>query len=541
MSFLSNLFRREAPVERKREAGSRPTRPGMRQIMTAGDIIGAAKMTRLESSWASMPWTADAYIYNHWLTLVTRSRIGCEDYDHLRKFIALVRDNIVGAHGFRLTPLPLDPGGKIDREAGLAILRAWKEWSKPKNYDFNGRMSRADSERQAVTSAAKDGEAIALIHTGANAGPWGFSIELLDPALLDPRQYFPLQNGNILRHGIEFPAEGGRPVAYHFQEQDDQRFGYTWGMRQTKRILADRIIHWFIPEIVGQKRGLPWTRTGLWRLRMLSGFEDAALTNARVAASKMAFFTDPDGEEVETEDLPMDAEPGSFEDIGNRQVQTVDWQYPNNETESFTRSMLRPISAGLLTSYHSLTGDLTSVSFSSIRQGTLDERSCYTAIQDSMASGYETPIFEPWLEFSLLAGRITLPNGRPLPFEKIAKFRDAIFTGRRWQWIDPVAEANAAQIMIGQKLRSRSEIIRDIGDRDPEEVWDEIEQEDIALEERDIVPLVPPGSTPVLPPEAAGEDAPPPVDPNATPAAQPPPAKKKQRPALLKRKPKRAQ
>ena len=490
-----------AVVPAKREMSGAP-RQALRQIL-GGGIIGAAKQTRLESSWASLPWTADAYVYNHWLTLVTRSRVGCEDYDHLRKFLCLVRDNIVGAKGFRLTPLPLDFNGKIDRDAGRAILRAFKLWSRAINHDFGGKMSRADSERLAVSTAAKDGEVIALIHTGADAGPWCFSIELIDPGLLDPRHYCKLANGNVVRHGIEFPAEGGRPVAYHLQEQDEQRMGYTWSMRQTKRIEASRVVHWFIPEIIGQKRGLPWTRTGLWRLRMLSKFEDNALTNATVAASKMAFFRDPNGEEIETDDLPMDAEPGTFEDIGNRELVNLDWQFPNNETDPFVRVMLRSIATGLLTSYHSLSGDLTSVSFSSIRQGTLDERSCYTAIQNSMAEGFEFPIFEAWLEYSLLAQKITLDNGKPLPFEKLEKYRDAAFTGRRWPWIDPVSEANAAQIMIGQKLRSRSEIIRDIGDRDPEEVWDEIESEDEALKARNIVPLVPPGATPVLAPEAA--------------------------------------
>ena len=272
--------------------------------------------------------------------------------------------------------------------------------------------------------------------------------------------------------------------------------GYMWGMREAKRIPADRVIHWFIPEMISQKRGLPWTRTALWRLRMLSGFEDAALTNARVAASKMGFFRDPNGEEIEPDDLPMDAEPGTFEDIGNREFVQPDWQFPNNETESFVRMALRSISSGLKVSYQNVSGDLTSVSFSALRQGELADHTCYLAIQGSMAETYEFSIFEAWLQYSLLAGKITLPNGRPLPFEKFDKFKDAAFTGKRWPWVDPVAEANAAQTMIAQCIRSRSQIIRDIGDRDPEEVWDEIEAENASLKDRGIVPLVPAGSSP---------------------------------------------
>ena len=122
-----------------------------------------------------------------------------------------------------------------------------------------------------------------------------------------------------------------------------------------------------------------------------------------------------------------------------------------------------------------------------------------------MEDGFCLPIYDAWLEYSLLAQKITLPNGKPLPWEKLEKYLDAAFTGRRWPWIDPSAEANAAQIMIAQRIRSRSEIIRDIGDRDPEEVWDEIEMENAEMEKRGIVPLIPAGSAP----EGAEPAAPP--------------------------------
>ena len=232
---------------------------------------------------------------------------------------------------------------------------------------------------------------------------------------------------------------------------------------------------------------------------MLSGFEDSALTNARVAAANMGFFKGTGEDDIDADELPIDAEPGTFFNIGDREMVPWNPQFPDAQVDPFTRTMLRSIATGLLLSYHSLSGDLTSVSFSSIRQGTLDDRQCFLAIQGSFEDGFCLVLFDKWLEFSLLAQKITLPNGKPLPFEKLEKYKDAAFTGRRWPWIDPAGEANAAQIMIAQRLRSRSEIIRDIGDRDPEEVWDEIETENKEMAARSIVPLTPAGSTPENP------------------------------------------
>lgn len=511
----------EGAPEKKREMSVK----GLRQVF-GQSIIGAAKMTRLEESWAAFPFAAAAYIYQHWQTLVSRSRIGCEDYDHLRRFISLIKDNVPGPNGFRLTSAPLEPDGTVDRVAARAIMKAFKEWSRPDNCDFEGRMSRAEMERLATATAAKDGEAIALIHTGPDAGPWGFSVELKDAMLLNPRQYEKLPNGNYVRHALEFPEGGGRVQAFHFMEQDEQQMGYFVSYRGTKRIPAENVVHWFVPEIVGQKRGLPWTRTALWRLRMLSGGEDAALTNFRISASQMGFFTDTGNDDVPDEDLPMDIDPGTFTNIGQRDFKTFNPQFPDAAIDPFIRTMLRSIATGLLTSYHSLSGDLTSVSFSSIRQGTLDDRQSFLAIQGSQEDQWCLPIFDRWLKYSLLAGKIKLPNGRPLPFEKYQKYTTAAFTGRRWPWIDPSSEANAAQIMIAQRLRTRSEIIRDIGDRDPEEVWEEMEAENKQMSERGIVPLIPAGSAPQL---APGESATVPNDPPEEPTAEttPPAAPKK--------------
>ncbi len=494
----------DTPDTSAQNAPSPGSRKGGALRMTIRSIIKAAETGRLESTWTTSPITADAYISRHRRTLVARSRQGCEDYDHLRKYIALYRDNVVGKSGFILNSTPYDPGDKVDRTAKTAIEWAYRKWSRKANYDLNGRLGRADAERLAAVTQAKDGEAIAVLHYGANAGPWGFAVEMVDPELLDDQYFDRLRNGNVVVHGIEFAYGSARPVAYHFFKSQDERFGYVKS-QERQRVDAERVIHWFLPEIIGQKRGLPQTRTALWRLRMLTGFEDAALTNARVAAAKMGFFK---GGDEDVDDVPMDATPGAFENIGDREL--VEWnpQFPNNETEPFVRVGVRSISAGLGVSYHSLSNDLSSVNFSSIRQGTLDDRGSWEVIQSSMIEGWILPIFEAWLRYSLLAGKIALNSGKPLPAARLDKFLDCEFLGRRWPWIDPSAEATGAEKMISQKLRSRSEVIRDMTQRDPSDVLEEIAREDAEMKALGITPLVPAGAAPEGESKAASETKP---------------------------------
>lgn len=485
-------FFRSAPKKAQRPAPSVQVR----------SIAQAAQTGRLESTWGVTPTTADAQIYQEWTSYVARSRKAAEDYDHFRKFAQLVRDNVAGPSGFALAAQIRDPGGTMDVLASSAIEAAFEQFSRKGNFDASGTLSRSDAERLAISTWATDGEVLAVVKYGAQY-PHGIAFQFIDAVRLDPTHYEKTTSGTMIRHGIEMD-EDNRPLAYYFRDYDERQVGYVShsGIKYI-RVPAANVIHWFLPEKVGQKRGLPPGRTALWRMRMLSGFEDAAVTNARIGAAKMGFFKNPDAPEGEDE-LAMDAEPGVFEDIGNRDF--VDWtpQFPEQTIEPFIKSMVRSVGAGLNVSYHNLANDLTSVNFSSIRQGALDEREVWKGLQTSFCKGVVVPMFEKWLEVALLRQSITI-NAKPLRFERLEKYKAVSFTGRRWPWIDPASEQSANERAVSQGFKSRSEVIRETSNRDPEDVWDEIERENKELEKRGIVPLVPAGSAPPQAPAPAPE------------------------------------
>lgn len=440
-------------------------------------LIQAAGSSRLEQSWTSNPETMDAIINRDLRTIVARSRDQFLNNDHAKSAVRTVRDNVIGSKGVLLKSAPRDNGGKIDEKAADAIEAAWKAQSKKGNWDVTGKFSRVQFERLAINAFACDGEVIALIITGRDAGPTGFALQLMDSMRLDPQHNAVLSDGAFIRHSIEFNAFG-RPVAYHFLEEDPAipLYSSAYYGRSYKRIDADRVIHAFIPELAGQKRGWPMMSAALWRMRMLKGFDDAALTNARVGAAKMGFFHDPNGELEGDEDVQMDAEPGKFENIGGLALQAWNPQFPEQSIEQFVRVNLRAVAASIGVSYSSLTGDLSDVNFSSLREGKLTERDVWLALQEWFIDEFERPVFEKWLERALLAGQIRV-NGNPLRIDRLEKYQSAEFRGRRWSWVDPKAEIEAAKMAVEAGLSSRGEFIEGWTGEDAYDTFERIAQE----------------------------------------------------------------
>ena len=472
---------RQEPRVVKERATSVPSVPRRRQPAMGkalARLCDAGQQDRLTGSWGTTPLTADDVVRRNQRVLVARSREQAANNDYARKFLQMTRQNVVGPRGVQLQAQSRDGDGTLDTLANDAIERAWREWARPENCDVTGVQSLRSLQNSAVMGAARDGEYMIRIVTGRDAGPWGVGLQLLDPQRCAPdHDEVRLSGGRFIRHGIEF-NRFGRPLAYHFTttRPEDDTDAYTQGGRSFVRVPADQIIHGFLPDMVGQKRGLPWTATALWRLQMLGGFEKAALVNARVAASKGGFFEWKEGMGPETEEdekIYMEAEPGSFQELPAG-VQFKEWnpQYPSNEFGPFHKAMLRGIASGLEVTYVNLANDLEGVNFSSIRQGTLDEREHWKELQEWLIETMMQRVYDAWLPRALLSGRIRV-NDKPLRADRIQKYRAIEWQPRRWDWIDPNADVKAAVASKNNLLASPGQIIRDRG-RDPSAVWQEI-------------------------------------------------------------------
>lgn len=464
-----------------------------------GRDMRAAETGPLEASWNTYPQSIDEIVCRNWKILVARSRLALNDDGFFKEFIKLVKNNIVGSTGFRVESTPMKRNGKIDQAAKSAIDDAWEEFSEKGNFDVTGQMSRVTLEELWATTKFIDGEVFALVVVDPNL-PWGFGIQMIDAMRLDPNYNEDLNNGCYIRHSIEY-NHYGRPIAYHISDVTTGSFmGYHSLEANKRRISAEFVIHDFIPEFIGQKRGLPQLRSILWRLRQFSKAEDSMISNLRASASKMGFFTSSGvdeepppagGEDEEGDVIAIDNADAEFYDIGNKRMIAYSPQFPDTAVEPFMRTLARGIASGMGANYYKVFNDLTAVSFSSIRQGELSERDFWKSHQTGMIDNFVRPFRQAWLKYSLLAGRIWTGRRILNPADlKITRY--ASFKGRTWGWIDPQSEAAASALMLERNMMTLTQFLSNQG-IDFWEFIETLQNERKEMEEKGIYQVITPG------------------------------------------------
>lgn len=486
MNFFS-IFRR-TPAPQAAEPVKMPPARGIagRAMRTIRSIMQSAAVNRLTGDWGTQPQPADWIVSNHQRKLVARSREQLMNNDYFKAYVRLMCQNVVGSSGLVFQSKARTATGKPDRKAKVSVERAFLAWAKRNNCDVSGKLSWRGIQKHCVQSAVTDGEFLLRMHVGRKFGKFGFQLQVLDPVRC-PVDYDlnDLRDGGFIRHGIEFD-QYAKPVAYHFVLPAANRSSdaYSYGGRWFTRIPANEIIHGFKSEMAAQKRGLPWLSTGLFRLKQMGALEDAAVVNARVGAGKLGVIEYAEGKGPEcnevddADELPeISAEPGEFLTLPNgAKLNKFDPTYPSGEFAPFMKQVLHSFAAGGGVSYHTLSGDLESVNFSSIRQGTLDEREHFKELQEWLVEELAEPVFEAWFDQAILRGAITTDNGTPLPASKADQLSEHHFQGRRWEWIDPNADMKAAEGRKNNLLASTGSLIRESG-RDPLVVYQEIAED----------------------------------------------------------------
>lgn len=451
----------------------------------------AAKIDRLTAGWTTEVVGPDDLVHRNLSVLRARSREQHRNNDYARRFIALLKTNVVGPSGVIVQSTPPDRRGGIDQLAADAVEAAWANWCRRENCDVSGRIGFTDMQRLFIGQIGIDGEFLAIEHV---RGPWGYQLQLVDPQLLDVEHNTLLPNGNRVRFSIEYD-EFDAPVAYYLVRKPNALGSdYSFMGKAYQRVEAERVIHEFVPEMVGQRRGLPVMSTALMRMQMLGGYEDAAITAARVGASKMGFFTPPEGSAIDGQQdvdgaVITDVSPGTFEQLPEgTQFTPFNPDYPHQQFDAFVKACLRGISSGLGVSYSALSNDLEGVNYSSIRAGVLEDREAWKALQDWMVNVFVRRVFERWAAQATKIG-IPIPGtGAWLRDTDGNRYQQADYQPRRWAWVDPQKDTTANILAIQHGLKSRAEVIREQG-RDPETVWRELEQERVRL--GDLLALTP--------------------------------------------------
>lgn len=346
----------------------------------------------------------------------------------------------------------------------------YEEWSSdPKQFDVEGRLSRAEMERMAIGEAVTVGNALIIrcFRPDYKIVPLCYQIierEQLDESM--DRAAGP--NTNKILNGIEFD-KSNRAVAYHILvDHPDDYFGapgssllgsgmsYGTGIKRL-RIEADRVIDLACYDRPSSSVGASWydsTGQTTWDRDNYMGSEirSAAVDAAFAFVAKLA-----NGEKYGAWGFGDDTD--DDDDVGNRSfkvgqspvaatigkdesLEMVRSTRPNKDAPAFLKLLDRDQAAGLGLSYYTLTGDYESTSFSSSRAAKIDEDGRIDPLKDWFATHVALRMRRDFNAIAAASGKFK--SLRPADFkanERTYQRFDAIGNGR--DLIDPFKEGEA--------------------------------------------------------------------------------------------------
>lgn len=443
--------------------------------------FAAAEVNRLVAGWRVDYGYTPQETRNQLPVIRGLSRDLFKNNSHAKNFARWCETNIVG-RGFRLKATPMDAPDRIDRAAALELETAFWDWaSRPEYCDAEGTKTLAEICRLASKQWPRDGEFVVQMLRGAlRDNPYGFALKMLRCDLLDHNLIMQdTGRGTSILCGIERDGHG-KPIAFWFRTGTFLANSLT-PTGEMRAIPADQIIYGCIEEDSAQCRGFPWGHSCMLKLKMIELYDLAELTAARDEACSVRTYFAPRGQEDEIADITEDdgvagaltapKEPGQSEvlPIGwQQQVHTP--QHPNTAHNEFKKDGLREVASGYGVGYPTWANDLEGVSYSSIRAGTLAERDTAMVLQDRMADVLLSRVYREWLKMYL-----STPMTK-LPASKYAKLARHEFRGRRWTWVDPANETQAAETARKWGWKTDTQIAAEM-DQDYADNVDEIKRE----------------------------------------------------------------
>ena len=457
----------------KRTLGDPGTSPYANGAISGNGGFAAAKINRLLIDFIVGSRSADQDLFGDNKTLRARARKLELDNPHARKFLQMVKQNVVGPAGVQMKAKIRNLfGAETAQTKAISerIEEEWSWWTSGKRCSADGRMTWIDVQQMAILSWAREGETLVKYVFDRKFNDTGIALQILDNDQLDDNLNVPLTDGAQIRMGVEVDKYR-RPLAYHlFTNHPNDTIGGP--DRDRKRISADFVLHLGMWTRPGQTRGYSQMAAAILSLNQYNRFEEATVVASRFAASKVMSIEqegiddwDDDEEDEDDHNAPngnvppptMNGESGEalLLDPGQK-ANFFDPKFPTSTFGDFSKAILRNISSALLVSYPSLASDLSGVNFSSIRAGLIDERDCWRVIQRWFIDHFCFDVFLKWLKFAQLStlDDIVLTERQ---MEQIS------WRPRGWEWVDPQKDANATILKLGEGLTTYEDECAKVG------------------------------------------------------------------------------
>ena len=412
---------------------------------------------------------------------VARCRSISEDDSYGFGIVTTFHENVVTSKGIQIQ------NASDDQEFAQVIDAAWRGYSESKDASLSGKLNLIAMQKQAVTALLSDGELFLRKHFTKD----GFQFELIDPVRIPYALLTRARGGTRYRNGILVDDATGKVLAYKVDDvgSDNYRLGATISEGRGHLVPADEMLHVAIKRRIDQSRGTPLLRAVAGRLWKISSYENAVIENAASAAQKWGFFKwDKDSEsppDLKLEFKPSKTKSGSFIELpSGLDVDSYSSQFPDGELGDFIRAILLSVSKSIGVSYPTLSGDLTSVNYASIRQAVLAERQAWGNLAMFLLMELILPIYEAFFMDLLAAGKLMVGR-RTLSLMDMPAVMNIETASVMYPEIDPKAEHGVETGRIQNLLLSPSAAIRSRGG-DPEMVWKDCAKDIKAMQEAGI-------------------------------------------------------
>lgn len=392
---------------------------------------------------------------------------------YARQYVNLSAGTVAGADGITIRPAPTGLDGSTDHVLADQLDKLFYQWASDANrFSTDGTISFDTFQALVERSRATDGECFVRLHNDGDE----LQVSIIDAARIPSTKNELLKDGAYISNGIERDSKSGRVLAYHVA--DVHPLNYTIQTNSTQRVPANEILHYFIPEFPGQERGFPDCIAVIKTLDDFNSYNEATIVQKKIASSAMGFITNSDntheelldGENPEREFVEY-FEPGSIKELApGQQIQTLNPTAGTDKITEFYDACLTTISTGLGIPKQSLISDTSSASYSASKLADRMSREGFKTRSNLLISKVLKPIYREIIK------RVMVSELNNLSFTNFENISNCTFITVKQISLDPVKDAQYEQVLLDMGVKSRSQIIRDLG-MEPQHVFEELKRE----------------------------------------------------------------
>ena len=430
----------------------------------------AASSDRLQSRWRPTNDPAEVTDRYDRDTIRARARDLERNSDIQNSALRAFRRNVIGS-GINVQVTTKD------QELNSKIEKLWKRWCQARNCDVTGTQSLSSILRMCLQRKIVDGGFLRLkIYTDQGFLP--FQLQVLEVDDIDATQITPKHEGNRVIGGIEF-NRFNRAQGYWIKQYSVDGLQYE----RSIYIEAKNVIYYFTKKRPTQVREISDMAPTLTRVKDVNEFMNAVTVKEKIAACFAAFIkkiNPSTGTYGETRNgggrgpdityagkrivpgMVFEMNPGDDVVFSNPSGQSTD-------ATAFIKLQEKIIGAGHGLSYEAISRDLSDTTYSSARQGLIEDDLTYDEEREGLEELVLDEIYETFIISCYLHGDINAPDFWSNKEDYMS--HEWITQPRRW--IDPYKEANANAIALKTGQKTFQQLQKENG-RDWKQVVDEI-------------------------------------------------------------------